>query len=397
MDSSPPQQSQTLPQRARIQSVDALRGLIMIIMVLDHARAFIHSGAQGFNPEDLTKTFPFLFFTRWITHFCAPVFMFTAGIGANQYLSRGHTKRDLVHFLLSRGVWLVFLELTVIRFAMLFNLNYGMTILGVIWALGWCMIFLAGLIYLPLRILTVGSFAMIALHNLADGINAAQFGGLSWLWLFLHQRESFFIGDHKILCLYPVIPWVAVMALGFCFGELLTLASNLRQKWMYRSGLTLTIAFVVIRAINLYGDPIPWTHEPTSIFTFLSFLKTSKYPPSLEFLLMTLGPALIMLALLERKIFARTNPLLIFGKVPLFFYIAHLFVLHGTALVMAMPYLGKGAFFIDPLKPETHPPGFSLMVVYLVWLAVLFALYPVCLWFSRVKEARTDLWWLKYL
>ena len=201
-------------RRVRIQSVDALRGLIMIIMALDHDRDFIHAGAQSFLPEDLTRTSAVLFFTRWVTHICAPVFMFTAGIGAYLWLRRGHTKQQLAAFLVTRGVWLLILEVTVVRFAMFFNFNTDAIILEVIWALGWCMICLAALIYLPVLVLAVFSVAVIVLHNLADGIDAASLGGWGWLWHFLHQNGPIPIGSHTLLIAYPLVPWVAVMAGG---------------------------------------------------------------------------------------------------------------------------------------------------------------------------------------
>ena len=388
---------------SRVQSVDALRGLVMIIMVLDHTRDFVHSGAQSFFPEDLTRTTAAIFFTRWVTHICAPVFMFTAGLGAFLWLERGHAKRELARFLVIRGIWLIFLEVTVVRFSMTFNFDYSFVILEVIWALGWCMILLAGLAYLPLRVLAFLSIAMIALHNLCDGVNASQFGKFSWVWVVLHQPGGIRLGSHVILPAYSVVPWVAVMSAGFCFGRVLQLEAESRRKWMLRIGTALTLAFILIRALNLYGNPTRWVSQATPLFTMLSFLRVTKYPPSLDFLLMTLGPALLLLAWLERRQLASANPLLVFGRVPLFYFIVHLYAAHFVALVLAFMRYGKAPFLVETLPAlggarDMFPPdlGHPLWVVYAVWAAIVVMLYPVCSWFGRVKQRRTD-WWLRYL
>ena len=283
--------------KPRVQSVDALRGLVMIIMALDHVRDF-HSNA-GFPPEDLTRTTAALFFTRWITHFCAPVFMFTAGLGAFLWLARGHTRSQLSGFLWKRGLWLVFLELTAVRFAMTFSLASGLVVLNVLWALGWSMVALALLVHLPVRVLAALSIALIALHNLADPVKASQFGSAAWIWNVVHQLGVFRVGGAQVLIAYPLIPWVAVMAAGFCFGHVMALDAPRRRMWMTRIGLGMTIAFLVIRGINVYGNPVRWTNRIPGM-TVLSFLNCAKYPPSLDFLLMTLGPAILLLAWLDK-------------------------------------------------------------------------------------------------
>ncbi len=266
----------------RLTSVDAIRGLVMIIMALDHTRDFFHIDAALFQPDDLSKTTAALFFTRWITHFCAPVFMFTAGVSAYLWVSRGRTVSELSRFLWTRGLWLVFLDLTVMRFALTFSFTQGPLILLVLWALGWSMVALGVLAHLPMRVLTVLSILTIALHNLLDPIQ----GGA--LWDILHRQAVFKISGIPALVAYPLIPWIAVMSAGYCFGP------YLRKGWMLKLGIGLTAAFIVLRAINIYGDPFPRTT------TFLSFLRCTKYPPSLDFLLMTLGPALMVWAWLDR-------------------------------------------------------------------------------------------------
>ncbi len=391
----------------------------MIIMALDHTREFFHAGAMSFQPEDLTRTTAILFFTRWITHICAPVFMFTAGIGAFFWLhgNRTRTTGQLSVFLWTRGLWLVVLELTVLRFAMNFSLTKGLVLLSILWALGWSMVALGFLVHVPVRWLTILSIAWIALHNLADPINAAQFGSHAWIWNILHQPGVFQLGGIQFLAAYPLVPWIFVMAAGFCFGHLIAPDSSpdsskrpskdpshpaRRRRWMFRLGLGLTLAFLVIRAINIYGDPQPWSTENPDMM-LLSFLRCTKYPPSLDFLLMTIGPALLLLAWFDRFTFSRTNPLIVFGRVPLFYFLVHFFVIHGLTIPFAFFRYGHAGFLLNPLPSvggsmDQYPPdfGYPLWAVYAVWVAVVAMLYPLCLWFARLKERRSD-WWLSYL
>lgn len=386
---------------ARIRSVDALRGLVMIIMALDHTREFFHSAAMQFQPEDLTRTTTAIFFTRWITHICAPTFMFTAGLGAFFWLRRGRTINELSRFLWTRGLWLVVLELTVLRFAMNFSLTSGMVLLSILWALGWSMVALGFLVQLPVRVLAILSIAVIIIHNLADRVNAAQFGPAAWVWNVLHQQGAFQVGGALVVAAYPLVPWIFVMSAGFCFGNVMMFDLAKRRRWLIRLGLGLALAFVVIRAINIYGDPRPWSVQPNGM-TVLSFLNTTKYPPSLDFLLMTLGPAILLLVLFERVKLSATNPLIVFGRVPLFYFLGHLFVVHALTIPFAFFRYEHAGFVLNPLPsmggPMKFPPdyGYSLGVVYLVWISVVVLMYPLCLWFARLKERRHD-WWLSYL
>lgn len=390
------------PKR-RVDSVDALRGFVMIVMALDHVREFFHLGAMSFQPEDLTRTTVLLFFTRWVTHICAPAFMFTAGIAAFFWLSRGHTRSELSRFLWKRGLWLVVLELTVLRFAMYFSLTEGIVLLSVLWALGWSMVALGFLVHLPFRALAVVSVMVIALHNLMDPVAAARFGGAAWLWNILHQPGVFSAGGATVLSAYPLVPWFAVMSAGFCFGHVLMLDPARRQQWLIRIGLGLTLAFLILRGINVYGDPQPWSGQPSAVMTLLSFLRCAKYPPSLDFLLMTLGPAILLLAWFDRLRFTRTNPIIVFGRVPLFYFIVHFFAAHLLTIPFALLRYGDASFLANPLpsmggSPKLYPPdfGYGLGVVYAVWVSVVVTMYPACLWFARVKERRRD-WWLSYL
>lgn len=392
------------PAAGRVASVDALRGLVMIIMALDHTRDYFHAGAMLFQPEDLTRTTVALFFTRWITHICAPVFMFTAGLGAFYWLKRGRTTAQLSRFLWTRGLWLVVLELTALRFIMSFGLREGPVLLTILWALGCSMIGLGFLVWLPARVLAVVSVVVIALHNLTDRISGAQVFGESaaWLWNVLHQPGVIHAPDPLVIVAYPLVPWVFVMAAGFCFGQVMMMDTAQRQRWLIRIGVAMTVAFIVIRAINVYGDPFRWSNEIPGM-TVLSFLRTVKYPPSLLFLLMTLGPAMLLLAWFDRARFSKTNPLIVFGRVPMFYFLAHFTMVHLLAIPFALAKYGRAGFLWHPMpsvggSAEFYPAGFgySLGVVWAVWIFVVVAMYPLCLWFMRVKQRRTD-WWLSYL
>lgn len=393
----------TLPTpQVRVQSIDALRGLVMIIMALDHVRDYFHAGAMAFSPEDLTRTTTTIFLTRWITHICAPVFMFTAGLGAYFWLRRGRTKGELSRFLVTRGLWLIVLELIVVRWVMFFSLTSGVVLVTVLWALGWSMIVLAALVHLPARVLAVVSVAVIVLHNLLDPVTAQQFGSAAWVWNVLHQLGVFTVAGVPVLLAYPLVPWFAVMAAGFCFGELMTLDAPQRQRWMTCIGLTLIAAFLVIRSINVYGDPVPWSSDVPGK-TILSFLRCNKYPPSLDFLLMTLGPGILILGWLDRLRFEKTNPLIVFGRVPLFYFIAHMLLAHLLTFPLAYLRYGDPSFLRLPPPSiggdaKLFPPdyGWDLWVVYAMWIVVVVALYPVCRWFAGVKERRRS-WWLSYL
>jgi len=395
------------PRRDRLTSVDALRGFVMIVMALDHVRDFIHRGAMsGRSPTDLSSATPILFMTRWVTHICAPVFMFTAGIGAYFYWRNGRTKAQLSTFLVTRGLWLILLEITVMRLAYNFNLDQSQPfLLLILWGLGACMIVLGALVWLPIPVLSVLSVATMVLHHLADGIDARRLGWAAPLGYVLHQVGGFPVAGHIFVTPYPLIPWVAVMALGFCFGRILELPSEKRQGMIFRLGIGVVIAFIVVRLVNRYGDGEPWSWGDSALYTVLWFLNTTKYPPSLQFLLMTLGPALLLLTLFDRRSFSRANPLIVFGRVPLFYFVLHFIAAHIAAFVLAVVTYGSSAFtFMRQPVPSmggnasSFPPnfGWDLWVAYAVWVAIVVALYPVCRWFASLKE-RKRAWWLSYL
>lgn len=381
------------PAIQRITSIDALRGLVMIIMALDHTREFFHIDAMSFQPEDLTRTNAVLFFTRWVTFFCAPVFMFTAGAAAFFKLNRTQDKKQLSHFLWTRGLWLILLELTILRFAIFFSLTSSMVLLTILYALGGSMILLALLIHLPIRILSIVSIGIILLHNLFTPISAAQFGPFNWVWNLLYQPGVFLAGPVPFFVAYPVIPWAAVMAAGFCFGRVYLLPSKERCRILSFVGWSCIAAFFVLRGINLYGDPVPWSTQIPGA-AILSFFNCTKYPPSLDFILMTMGPAFLLLSWIDRIQFQKNNPLLIFGRTPLFYFLIHFFLIHALTIPFALVRYGSISFLRHPLPSlggpsSTYPPdfGYSLWLVYAVWIAVVVALYPMCRWYSRIKES----------
>ena len=397
---------ESLSGRARLDSVDFVRGVVMVIMALDHVRDFFHAYARSFDPLDPTKTWTLLFFTRWVTHFCAPTFVFLAGTGAFLSTRRGRTRPELARFLLTRGLWLVLLELTLLRFGWLFNFDYHLVILQVIWAIGWSMIVLAGLVFLPVRIIAAFGLALIFLHNALDGVRSDSFGPLGWLWVLLHEqnvlmpRPGFFV-----FVAYPLVPWVGVMAVGYAFGSLLTLERERRRRALLTVGGAAVVLFVLLRTLNVYGDPTPWvSQERGAWFTFLSFLNTQKYPPSLLFLLMTLGPSIIAVALFDREGGAGrlARPFVVFGRVPMFYYLLHVPLMHLAAVVFSYVKYGRAEWLFMNWPPPGAPPleptgyGYDLWVVYLIWLGVVAALYPLCRWFAGVKRRRRDAW-LSYL
>ncbi|HSU14428.1 DUF1624 domain-containing protein [Longimicrobium sp.] len=390
-------------RRARIDSVDLLRGAVMVLMLLDHTREFVHRDAPFFDAADLSRTTVVLFITRWVTHFCAPAFVLLAGTGAALQVVRGKPKGELARFLVTRGAWLILLELTVIRFGVVFDLDYrafpGM--LQVIWAIGVSMMVLAALIRLPTRWIAAIGVAIVALHNLTDAVRVAgpEPGGLGALWMVLHQPGFARVLGIRMLVLYPVLPWIGVFLCGYALGHVYRWDAERRWRLLVRLGAGMTAGFVLLRLTNLYGNPFPWSPQKNAVFTVLSFVNTSKYPPSLLFILMTLGPALLMLAWAERT---RRGPagsaLVTFGRVPMFFYLLQWPVAHGLALLISMA-AGKPTSHLFGF-PGAHPPqpgaGFGLGVAYLCWAAGVAMLYPLCRWFAGVKRRRDD-WWLSYL
>ncbi len=390
----------------RVNSVDLLRGVVMVIMLLDHTREFVHRDVLNFDATDLSRTNVLLFFTRWVTHFCAPVFVFLAGTGAFLQTTRGKSKAELSGFLVKRGLWLILLEFTLIRVVVWFNIDIHFALmLQVIWVIGVSMVVLAALIHLPLRLIAAGSVAVIALHHLLDFIRVnptPRTGFWDAVWMALHQPGViFFTPAVHGLVLYPLIPWVGVLVAGYTFGAFYQLESERRRRILFRLGVALLICFVLLRSVNIYGDPSRWSMQKNAIFTVLSFLNVSKYPPSLLFLLLTLGAAILALPWFERLEKGRLSRIFItFGRVPLFFYIGQWITVHCLAMLAGYLAGQPIAWLFTGLldRPSSNPGnlGFSLWMVYLFWFLGLLLLYPLCHWFAEMKRRRRD-WWLSYL
>jgi uncharacterized membrane protein len=373
----------------RLDSVDLLRGVIIALMALDHVRGFFTD--FHFDPTDLTRTTAALFATRWITHFCAPGFFLLAGAGAWLSRTRGRTTADLAKYLLTRGLFLVVLDNTLVMYGWFFTVRYPFGVgVNVIAALGLSMVALAGLVFLPRGVVAGFGIGMIILHHLVDGFEPGALGGLAPVWWVLHGHGFFAVAGLKAFVVYPLVPWIGVMAAGYALGPILLREPASRRRILLSLGLACTLLFVLLRAINLYGDPTPWRQQASVMFTFLSFLGTTKYPPSLLFLLMTLGPAIAALAWLERARGPLTRFLITFGRVPLFFYVVHIYVVHLAALTVGPALL----FNPDGSLPEGL--GLGLPAVYGIWALAVLALYPLCRWFAGFKRRRQG-GWLSYL
>lgn len=392
----------TAAKGQRIESIDLLRGTVMIIMALDHVRDYFHGSAYLFDPTDMSRTSVFIFFTRWVTHFCAPIFMFLAGVSAHLYGAR-RTRKELSFFLLTRGLWLILAELFIVTFEWTFNPFYSMYILQVIWAFGFSMIVLSVMIYLPLRAILLIGILLIAGHNLLDGFHVPGGSFTAFLWSFLHEQHGFTFGPLSMFVGYPILPWIGIIAIGYCFGHLYTSGYDAvkRRKTLLAVGLATIAGFVLLRFINIYGDHSHWSVQQNTLFTFLSFLNTTKYPPSLLYVLMTLGPALVFLALSERPLNALTSRITIFGRVPMFFYLLHILVIHLLAILGAMYW---GHPWTDEIftgwvtgNARLRGYGFGLPFVYLVWVVVVIGLFPLCKWFDTYKRShQAKQQWLSY-
>jgi len=389
----------TTSYRPRVESIDVLRGIVMILMALDHVRDYFGVPA---NPTDPATASVALFFTRWVTHLCAPTFFLLTGTGAWLRGRRGPT-RELSWFLLTRGVWLIVLELTVVRcLAYQFNFDYHVTMLVILWALGWSMIALAGLVLLPTPAVIGFGTILIVSHNLFDSVSAASLGAWGPVWSILHAPGIVFARpEHLVFVAYPLVPWIGVTAVGYELGQAFEWPPKRRQWFFLRLGVSLVLAFVALRAFNVYGNPVPWSTQPSAVRTVLSFFNANKYPPSLLFLLMTLGPAALILWSVDTATPRLLRPALVFGRVPLFYFLLHLPLIHLLAVAACYLRYGEVHWMFESPRldqyPVTFPPGwgYSLPLVYLVWVVVVVGLYPACRWFAGVRQRRTD-WWLSY-
>jgi len=386
---------------SRVQSIDILRGLAMIVMALDHCRDFMHYDAlMDQDPLDFSTTSTFLFLTRWITHFCAPTFVFLSGISVFLFASKRNSKSQVAFYLVTRGLFLMFAEIFIIQPIWDFTVNS--IYLQVIWAIGLSMVILAALQYLPIKLLLVIGFLILFGHNMLDPITIDSPMWKSMAWSIVHVQKLFYITDHFLVTVqYPFLPWLGLMILGYCTGKLFLPAVDFafRKRVLFRSGGVAIFLFVLIRWINLYGDMHPWQSQKTSVFTLLDFVNTTKYPPSLLYCLMTVGPALILLSLFERSQGSITRRIMVFGKVPFFYYLLHVPLIHGMAL---LTFFARGHGWSDMELGHFRLGGFPkgsgepLWYVYLAWALVTFILYFPCRWYSRYKSTHRQ-WWVTYI
>ena len=393
----------TLVKSTRIESIDILRGIVMVIMALDHVRDFFHYGLFLTNPTDLDTTTPILFFTRFITHYCAPVFVFLAGTSAFLYGSK-KTKPKLFKFLFTRGLWLIFLEITLNNLLWKFDITFSRLILQVIWAIGLSMIALSFLIFLSRKTLLVIGIIIVTGHNLLDGIVMQGNSFQSIMWYILHQSNIVTINSSSdIGIFYPILPWIGLMILGYSLGYLYQKGFNpvLRKTWLIRLGIGAILLFFILRGINSYGDLVPWTIQKNTTYTILSFFNVTKYPPSLAYILITIGPSLLFLYAIEPIKNKVTNFFLVFGRVPLFYYFMHILVIHLFAIIGVLNLGGNWQDMI--LTKDVFSSGkllnygYSLFVVYLVWIGIIALLYFPSKKYMLYKVNNRDKWWLSYL
>ena len=380
---------------ARLPGIDRMRGLVIVLMALDHVRDFFNVDALYFDPTDLTRTYPALFLTRFVTHYCAPTFVLLAGVSAFLHGRKLDDRGALARFLLTRGIWLILLDAIVV--SPVWALELGRFHLATLWAIGCSMIALAGLVFLPPRaVLLIGVLILVS-HNLLDPLHAAQFGAWAPLWSMLHEPGALPFGLPGGVS-YPVLPWIGIMALGYGLGPVFLEPASTRAWQLTLLGLASIALFLLLRGTNFYGDPHPWSQQRDSMMTALSVLNVSKYPPSLLYALVTLGPALLLLPAMERFGGFAGEVLATFGRVPLFIYLLHLYAAHAAAVAL---FLAEGFDFaqLRGFGAQAAPPaglGLSLPATYAAWILIMAALYPACRWFASVKRRRHD-WWLSYL
>ena len=394
------------PDQKRIDSIDILRGIVMVIMALDHVRDFFHIEGNTDDPLNLATTTPILFFTRWITHFCAPVFVFLSGTSI--YLqSLRKTKKQLSLFLIKRGLWLVVAEVLIVSLGLTFNPFYNFILLQVIWATGISMFLLGLIIHLPYKFILALGLIIVLGHNLLDIPEAAPgFKAGFWWDLFHHGQFAIysFAPNHVIAIMYPFVPWLGLMLMGYCTGVFFTrqYQPEQRRKILIRLGISTIVFFVLVRFINIYGDPFAWAPQKNGFLNFLAFIKAHKYPPSLLYMCMTIGPALLFLALIEKVQNGFTNTMRIYGRTAFFYYLIHFYLIHFICMIL---FFARGHSMQDAVNSMKNLPfmftipgeGYSLWVVYFIWLAVVISLYPLCKWYDQYKTSHREKWWLSYL
>jgi len=390
-------------EKKRIESIDLLRGLVMIIMALDHSRDLFHKEAFTGEPLDFATTTPILYFTRWITHFCAPTFVFLSGLSA-WLQSQRKTKKELSRFLVTRGLWLVLMEITVMSLGISGDIHYGFFILQTIWSIGISMVILGLVIWLPFNIILALALLIVFGHNVIDYAERNNNGAVPVWWSFLHRPAILTLwGDHLLGIFYPFLPWSGLMMLGYCCGKIFTAIEPVRRKKiLLRMGIGTVLFFIALRATNSYGDPGQWTRQKSMLDTFFTFMNVQKYPPSLLYMSATIGGALIFLGLVQNTTSRFAKIIIVYGRVPFFYYILHFYFLHIISVIF---YLARGHSLPEGMKGVPGLPfkfvlpgeGYSLWVVYGMWLAVVIALYPLCRWYDNYKTNHKEKWWLSYL
>jgi len=398
---------QKLTASKRIESIDFIRGIAMVIMALDHTRDYFHIAANIDDPLNLATTTPILFLTRWITHFCAPVFVFLSGTSI--YLqSLRKTKKELSVFLIKRGLWLIIAEFVIIAFAWTFNPFFNIIPFQVIWTIGISMVILGVAVRLPFKMVLLIGLLIVLGHNLLDIPEAAPDFKPGLLWNILHYGHFAtyeFAPKHYALIVYPFLPWTGLMMLGYCVGVFFspTCSMEQRRSTLTRLGLFLILFFIVVRFINIYGDPVAWTSQKNGLYTLMSFLTVQKYPPSLMYMCITIGPALLLLSFMEKIKNGFTNTMVVFGRTAFFYYILHLYLIHLLAAILFFVKRKHTVqFAIDSTKDLPFMfvipgEGIRLGLVYLVWIIVIVALYPLCKWYDNYKINHKEKWWLSYL
>ncbi|MDQ8755333.1 heparan-alpha-glucosaminide N-acetyltransferase domain-containing protein [Sphingosinicella sp. LHD-64] len=384
----------------RLRAIDILRGLVIVLMVLDHVRHYFHASGFVFDPLDPARSNALLYATRWVTHFCAPTFVFLTGVSAWLQGANGKTTPTLSGFLLKRGLWLVVLDVTAVSFGWSFSLPYFL-FLQVIWAIGWAMVAMAALVWLPRPVVLAVGIAIVAGHNLLDPLTPQQFGSLGWLWMFLHEGGMWSAGGAPVAFVgYPVLAWIGVMAIGYGSGP--AFLSAKRDRILLLIGAAMIAAFLMLRAFNFYGDPRPWVEEASWTATIMRFLDVTKYPPSLLFVCATLGPMLLIMPLLERWSGTPGRVLQVFGAVPLFAYLLHIYLIHLLSIAAhALSGRSTNGLFDFLRKAILDPASLSALdlpisATFVAWGVTLVLLYPCCVWWRALKARRRD-WWLSYL
>ncbi|MEO6669478.1 MAG: heparan-alpha-glucosaminide N-acetyltransferase domain-containing protein [Ferruginibacter sp.] len=387
----------------RIESIDLLRGLIMIIMALDHTRDFFHKDGLTGNPLDPETSYPILYFTRWITHFCAPAFVFLAGLSA-WLQGRRKTKGELGIFLVKRGLWLIVFDLTIMTLVLTADIHFDLFILETLWSIGAGLVILGLLIRLPFAIILPIGLVIFFGHNLLDFAEKTRMGNLPVWWKLLHQPGMVPLwGDHNLFIFYPFLSWAGLTLLGYCCGKLFTdVEADRRNKILLGIGTAAIILFVILRFLNTYGDPIPWSTQKNSMATFFSFMNVQKYPPSMLFLCASIGPLMIFLALIKNTSGKPAKFISVYGRVPLFYFVVHFSILHVSQIIV---YLFRGHSVAVGMKGLPGLPfkfaipgeGFTLWLVYVIWILLVIIMYPLCKWYDRYKINHKEKWWLSYL